>query len=101
MGNGNVNNQLEKLTLKNDYIAHVPRRPFKWQSKNQAHPHCLIVRSFEDINTILGDPMQGLLIKVHLKHGLTGLSKVTEQEYGDQAAIKNGKFRPGTKLALA
>jgi hypothetical protein len=99
MGAGAHNNEFEKLSIVNGSISHIPKRPFFWQ-KNLANPHCITVRSIEDISAILLDEMQAIIIKIHLKHGLTGLSRVFEQEFASPADVKMGKFRPGTKFAV-
>jgi hypothetical protein len=99
MGNGNINHEYERLQLKNSFISHIPRRPFFWQ-RNKSNLHCIIVRCGENLNEILRNEMQGITIKVSLKHGLTGLSNVFEYEYGNETDIKIGKFKPGTKFGV-
>lgn len=97
MGSGLVNNEYEKLSLVNGHISHVPGRAFKI-NKNKANPHCILVRSHENINTILRDDMNAVALKISLKHGLTGLSNVFEQEFGNPEDVRTGKFKPGTKF---
>ncbi len=97
MGNGEFNNEYNQLCLLNSEISHIPARTMAW-SKNNAHPHCITVRSTEDINTILSDELNGIMFRVSLKHGLTGLSNVFEQEYANIENIRRGKFRPGSKF---
>jgi hypothetical protein len=99
MGNGDINHEYEKLNLKNSFISHLPSRPTFWQ-RDKSNLHCIVVRSNDDLNAILKDEMQGVIIKVSLKHGLTGLSNVFEYEYGNEADIKTGKFKPGTKFGV-
>lgn len=99
MGSGNVNYEYYPLTLLSNSISHIPARPPFWK-KNLAYPHCITVRSTENLNDILADPYTGIMLRVSLKHGLTGLSKVFEQEYGNQEDIKTGKFKPGTKFEI-
>lgn len=97
MGGGNYNNEYKDLTLVNGMISHIPGRRIFWV-KNMANPHCITVRSYDHINAILADDLNGITLKVSLKHGLTGLSKVFEQEYANEQDIMNGKFKPGTKF---
>lgn len=99
MGNGQLNITYEKLNLNNSFISHIPRRPAFWR-RNKSNLHCIIVRSSDDLNTILRDEMQGVVIKVSLKHGLSGLSNVFEYEYGSETDIKEGKFKPGMKFGI-
>lgn len=98
MGGGEVNNAHYKLSISNGEVSRLPPRPF-WR-KSQTNPHCLIVRSFDDINAILRIELNGLLLRISLKHGLTGLSSVYEQEFAHETDIKTGKFKPGKKFAL-
>ena len=99
MGSGKFNNEYHKLTLLNGEISHIPARVPFW-NKNAANPHCVTVRSKENINNILSDDSNAIILKVSLKHGLTGLSKVFEHEYAQEQAIKIGKFKPGTQFAV-
>ncbi|NCT94020.1 MAG: hypothetical protein GXC72_06335 [Chitinophagaceae bacterium] len=95
MGSGRYNNEHEPLTIKNGDISHIPERPFWWWQRRIDHPYCVIVRSFDNLNEILADDMNAILLRVSLKHGLTGLSAVVEQEYGNVGDIRMGKFKPG------
>lgn len=97
MGGGTYNNVNEKLTLLNGEISHIPKRLTVF-NKSNLNPHCITVRSSEDINKILSDEACGILLRVGLKHGLTGLSKVFEREYANVEEIKAGKFKPGAKF---
>lgn len=99
MGNGQINHSYEKLSLNNSFISHIPKRPTFWQ-RNKSNLHCIIVQSSEDLDATLKDEMQGIVIKVSLKHGLSGLSNVFEYEYGNETDIKTGKFKPGTKFGI-
>jgi hypothetical protein len=97
MGEGKYNNEREKLELVNGQVSHVPGRALFWNRKD-TDPHCLTVRSIENIGEILNDPYNGISLQVGLRHGLTGLSKVLDQEYGSGTTIANGRFKPGTKF---
>lgn len=99
MGNGEFNNEYSKLTIVNCEISHIPGRTTALR-KNKDHPHCIIIRSTEDISFILSEEMHALQLRVSLKHGLTGLLNVFEREYANTQDIKTGKFRPGTKFDL-
>jgi hypothetical protein len=99
MGGGTFNNTYKQLTLVNSDISHIPSRTSFW-NKQLHNPHCVIVRSVEDLNNILSDDLNAINLKVSLKHGLTGLAKVFEQEYANEEDIKVGKFKPGTKFGV-
>jgi hypothetical protein len=97
MGEGKFNTTYERKSLVNGSISHVMARSAKWRRK-QNNPHCIIVRTHENLREILEDDFNCLILRVSLKHGLTGLLKVFEQEYGNEEDIKVGKFKPGTRF---
>lgn len=99
MGGGKFNSKFEKLDLILDHISHVPGRPFKWNTRLD-NRHCLVIRCHEDLNTILAVETNAIVLKISLKHGLTGLAEVFEQEYANVEDIKQGKFIPGTKFGV-
>jgi hypothetical protein len=99
MGGGQFNNEYEKLTLLNSQISHIPQRPMFWK-KNKDHPHCITVRSKENLNEILKQDTNAISLKVSLKHGLTGLHGVFEREYATEPDIQAGRFKPGTKFGI-
>lgn len=99
MGGGKYNSKLEKLNLVLSHISHIPRRPLFWQKRNDNN-HCLVIRCHDNLNSILNIETQGIVLKISLKHGLTGLAKVIEQEYGNEEDIKDGKFRTGTNFGI-
>lgn len=99
MGSGEFNNEHKQLSLVSSQISHVPSRPFFW-IKDKSNAHCFLVRSLENLNDILTEEQSAIVIKISLKHGLTGLSNVFEQEYANIEDIKIGKFKPGTKFGI-
>lgn len=97
MGKGNYNSEYKNLILLNSNISIIRARKRFWQEDRTYH-HCLTVRTMEDIESILADEYQGVCVRVSLKHGLTGLPGVFEQEYGTQQDLRIGKFEPGGKF---
>ncbi|HET6254168.1 MAG TPA: hypothetical protein VFE32_08845 [Puia sp.] len=97
MGNGKYNNEYQKLSLLNGDIFRIPGKLPIW-AKDDAYPHCLIVYSSENLDEILANDSYAVILRVGLKHGLTGLSKVFDQEYA-KTDIRAGKFKPGPKFA--
>lgn len=97
MGGGKYNNEHLRLSIKNGEIGCVPKNPLIKRNIKD-HPHCVIVRSFDNINSILEDEMNAVLLRISLKHGLSGLSSVFEHEYGNEGDIRNGRFTPGSKF---
>jgi len=98
MGQGRFNNEYQQLSLLNSEISHIPGRLPLW-FKNDANPHCITVRSKDDINKILSEEFNGISLRISLKHGLTGLSKVFDREYANIEDIRNARFSPGRKFA--
>ncbi|MGB8192943.1 MAG: hypothetical protein WCF67_13530 [Chitinophagaceae bacterium] len=99
MGDRTYNNEFSRLSLVNANISHVAGRSFYWNKKPD-NPHCVLIRSVENLSEILSDEMTGIVLKISLKHGLTGLSKVFEREYCQESDIKKGKFKSGTKFGV-
>lgn len=97
MGGGQYNNTYKKLELLNSEVAYLPRKPMSWARRDD-HPHCMIVRTLNDIDGIVSDENSAVLIRISLKHGLTGLSNVFEQDYANTNDIKPYKYKPGPKF---
>lgn len=58
----------------------------------------MTVRTSDDISGILSDETAAVLIRVSLRHGLTGLSSVFEQDYAGDQQIKTSKYKLGSKF---
>lgn len=95
---GMTNNRLIPLTMVLNNLSHLgPYRPLWWR-KDAAH--CYRLRSAEDLEAIINDDSQAVRLVISAKHGLTGLTKVCEQEYSHPSQLKVGTFTYGTKIAL-
>lgn len=99
MGGGKYNRMYDKLDLVLNRISHISRRRSFWQ-KTSDNKHCMVIRCNENLRKILSVDTNAVVIKISLRHGLTGLAEVYEQEYGNESDLRNGKFKPGTKIAL-
>lgn len=99
MGSGFINNKYEEINLRQPKISHLPRRTTRL-GKDVHNNHCLVIRCRENLNEILEQEIEGIMLKISLKHGLTGLARVTEMEYWNVEDIKSGKFTPGTKFGI-
>lgn len=80
------------LTLPN--IPHLPNR------FNKENDHAVWFRTFADIETILKNPSSSIQIKVTMRHGLTGLSKIKFVNYSTPTLIKMGHFESGNNLKI-
>lgn len=94
--NGQMNQRFRPLSVVLDHVSHIPGYRPSWLRKNA--PYAIIFRTSEDINSILTNDYKAIMIKVSLRHGLTGLVKVATKEYTDETQIKNGKFKYGLKF---
>lgn len=94
--NGQMNDRLRPLTLVLSHISHIPGYRPSWIRKNA--PYAIRVRTSEDLNRILSNDYKSVMVKVSLRHGLTGLVKVHTKEYTECSQIKNGKFEYGLKF---
>lgn len=95
--NGQMNDRFRTLTLVLNQISHIPGYRPSWLRKNA--PYAIRVRTKEDLTDILKNDYKSVMIKISLRHGLTGLVKVHSKEYTDTEQIKNGKFGYGLKFA--
>lgn len=94
--NGQMNNRFRPLTLVLSHVSHIPGYRPSWLRKNA--PYAVRVRTTEKLDAILSNDYKSVMVKVSLRHGLTGLVKVHSKEYTDSIQIKNGKFDYGLKF---
>lgn len=93
-----VNQRLTSLSVIEGRVSNIaPYRP-AWVRKEAQH--CLICRSKENIKDILTDDFKTVMVKISLRHGLTGLVRVFTKEYCQLSDIKNGKFSYGTRFGI-
>lgn len=95
-GNGQMNCRFTNLSLVLDNISHFSGyRPSWWR---RDAPYAIRVRTKANLEAILTNDYKSVMIKVSLRHGLTGLVKVYSKEYTDINQIKNVKFGYGLKF---
>lgn len=94
--NGQMNNRFRPLTLVLNHVSHIPGYRPSWLRKNA--PYAIRVRTKENLDSILTNDYKSIMVKISLRHGLTGLVKVHSKEYTDSVQIKNGKFDYGLKF---
>jgi hypothetical protein len=94
--NGQMNNRFRPLSLVLNHVSHIPG--YRPSSLRKNAPYAVRIRTSEDINKILANDYKSVMVKVSLKHGLTGLVKVHSKEYTDSIQIKTGKFEYGLKF---
>jgi hypothetical protein len=94
--NGQMNNRFRPLTLVLSHVSHIPAYRPSWLRKNA--PYAVRIRTTEELNKILTNDYKSVMVKISLRHGLTGLVKVHSKEYTDSTQIKNGKFDYGLKF---
>lgn len=96
--NGQMHTRNTSLILVADKASHIPGYRPSWLRKNA--PYAVRVRTTENLREILRNDYKSVKIKVSLRHGLTGLSKVKTKEYTDTSQVKNGRFRYGLKFGV-
>ena len=94
---GKLNNRFTNLELKLNEISHLPHRPI---FNNKSANHAIRFKTKEPLVEILKDPANAIEIRIRLKHGLSGLSKVYGYQYCDESEIKKGKFAHGKSFAI-
>lgn len=93
---GMKNNRLTPLSLVADRLTHLGAYRPAWMRKEAMH--CFRFRSSDNLGSILNDDTQLIRITVSAKHGLTGLTKVCEEEYAHPSQLRAGTFTYGTKF---
>jgi hypothetical protein len=94
--NGQMNNRYRPLTVVLSHVSNIPGYRPSWLRRNA--PYAVRIRTTEDFSKILTNDYKSVMVKISLKHGLTGLVKVVTKEYIDCSQIKNGKFDYGLKF---
>jgi hypothetical protein len=94
--NGHINHRFKPIEAKLNHISHVPGYRPSWLIKNA--PYAIRVRTSEDLLKIIEDEQKSVMLKVSLRHGLTGLVRVISKEYVEVSQIKSGKFGYGLKF---
>jgi hypothetical protein len=77
----------------------------RWRRQNIAKktnlaPHCIQVKTYEDINAILSDKNKSLQIRVILKHELTGLSRNYISSFNKTSSIVKGEYEFGNSFTI-
>lgn len=93
ISNGQMNSRFTHLSLVLDRVSNIPGYRPSWITKNA--PYAVVVRSNADISNVLKNDYQSVMIKITLRHGLTGLVKVHTKEFTEASQIKKGKFNYG------
>jgi hypothetical protein len=88
---GGQNIRYTKLHVKSSNISHLPPFRPKWLKPTYGR-HALQIRVYEDIGGIVSIPLKSVQIEVTLRHGLTGLTKVFNQDYSVIGKVKEGQF---------
>jgi hypothetical protein len=98
-GNGKMHEQRKDMRVRFDHMAHVPKFR-KIKDGETFAPHALIVTCLDDLLPILDDDNKCVELQVTLRHGLTGLARVFQYEYGNSSVVKNGIFDFGNHLTI-
>ena len=94
--NGQMNCRLTDLSLISNSVSNIKGYRPSWMRKNA--PYALRIRTKDNLTEILTDDYKSVMLKVSLRHGLTGLVKVKSVEYIDQGYVKSGRFGYGLKF---
>ena len=96
--NGQMHTRNTPLMLVADKASHIPGYLPSRLRKNA--PYAVRIRTTENLIELLRNDYKSIKIKVSLRHGLTGLSKVKTKEYTDTSQVKNGRFKYGLKFGV-
>ena len=96
--NGKVHTRNLPINLVTGNIQHIPS--FRPDFIRKGAPYAIRIRSEENLNSILNNDYKSIVIKVFLRHGLSGLAKVVTKEYTDISQIVNGRFKFGKSFEV-
>lgn len=96
--NGQMHIRNTSLLLVADKASHIAGYRPSWLRKNAAY--AVRIRTTENLVEILRNDYKSVQIKISLRHGLTGLSKVKTKEYTDTSQVKTGRFKYGLKFGV-
>ncbi len=95
---GMMNIRFTALSIVSNQISHIPPyRPSWWR---KSADHAIRIRTVENLEQYLEDPYCSIELRISVRHGLTGLSKVIRYEYSHISQLKFGNFTYGTKFAV-
>lgn len=94
--NGMMNTRYKSLTLVSNKVSHIPG--YLPSKLRRDAPYAVRLRTKEDIASILNSEYKSVVIKISLRHGLTGLVKVHSKEYVNPEDIRDRKFNYGLKF---
>ncbi|MFN7489111.1 MAG: hypothetical protein ACK5OS_05990 [Chryseotalea sp.] len=100
MGRGKYNKTYQKLMLLNSEVNYLHKKPI-FNGSSDEYKHCMLVSTSDNLENILNNDDSAVLIRICLKHGLTGLSNVFEQDFANNSDIKHSKFKPGPKFDVS
>ena len=95
---GMMNIRFIPLKVKLNHISNIP--PFRPGWLRRSADHAIRLRTGEDITRFLKDEFCSIELRIALRHGLTGLSRVIKYEYSHITQLKEGNFTYGSKFAV-
>jgi hypothetical protein len=90
---------VRNVDLTTPQFPYIPRWLPKVFLKVHAH-HCIQVKTFENLQSILAQPNKSLQIRITLRHGLSGLSKNFVKDFQKPKAIIDGEYEFGNCLTI-
>jgi hypothetical protein len=95
----NTNLMMKRLEIRTSSMTSIGRFRKNHHDKDPFALYAYLIHTNEPLNQFLTDPNSFVQLRVTGKHGLTGLSDVVIQSYGNADVIKyNSKFAFGDKL---
>ena len=95
---GMMNVRYVPLEMALSKISHIP--PFRPRWWRKSADHAIRLRTIENLTEYLEDNHCSIELRISLRHGLTGLSRVVRYEYSHISELKIGNFTYGSKFAV-
>jgi hypothetical protein len=97
---GGTNVRYKQIPLKVSSMNYLAKYKPSWWNKDYG-AYAVLFGTREDIKEILKNDRNSIELRVTLRHGMTGLSKVFTQTYARPSDIKEGRFHFGNNFNIS
>ena len=96
VNNSNVNHNLKEIKVNKITVKSLPR----YKKDKGYGDHAFQLRTFEDLSKDIDDDNLDYVLSVSVKHGLSNLTKVTQQYFLNSKVFHDGKFKFGSDTGI-
>ena len=96
VNNSKVNHNLKEIKVNRITVKSLPR----YKKDKGYGEHAFQLRTFEDLSKDIDNDNLDYVLSVSVKHGLSNLTKVTQQYFLNSDVFHNGKFKFGSDIGV-